>query len=245
NYSINSSTFTFRSKYPNLLSASSPYQNIYWLLKPLVAHETFHWVEHSQSENFGNSAYHDGRFIWMIEGLAVMAQAEAFPDIELNQATKFSMFVDGLLEDPPSGFSDGFIWKINPDNPQIYSLGLFFYFIHEKCGIDHIAVFKELMQKIDTHVPPEIVNDDNLYETSIENLFETALTETNDFNHFNELLVDFVKEVYHKKAFIANTLDYSDMAIYEFTPNTAFPDLTVLNIQVWGFIKKQLLVREV
>jgi PKD repeat protein len=69
------------------------------------------------------------------------------------------------------------------------------------------------MQKIDTHVPPEIVTDDNLYETSIENLFETALTKTSDYNHFNELLVDFVKEVYHKKAFITNTIDYSKLEI--------------------------------
>jgi len=212
NYSINSSTFTFRSKYPNLLSASSPYQNIYWLLKPLIAHETFHWVEFSHSTNLMDRAY-SGWLAWITEGLSVMAQAEAFPDIELNQGTKFSKFANGLLEDPPDDIMDGFIWETNKDDPQIYSLGLFFYFIHEKCGIDHIAVFKELMQKIDTHVPSEIVNDDNLYETSIENLFETALTKTNDYNNFNELLIDFVKEVYHKKAFITNTLDYSELEI--------------------------------
>lgn len=235
----NTSAFLFRSQYSNELYSQGVYQNIYSLLKSLIAHETHHWIQSSYSINLRNHVY-NGNLSWIREGLSVMAQAEAFPELELQPESRFCNHARGFLTNPPKNPVDGIIWKINNEDPDRYSLGLFFYFIHEKCGIDHIAVFKELMQKIDTYVPSEIVNDDNLYETSIENLFETALTKTSDYNHFNELLVDFVEEVYHKKAFIANTLDYSDLTIYEFSPSIVFSDLYSFKYTGMGLYKKTI-----
>jgi len=47
------------------------------------------------------------------------------------------------------------------------------------------------MENIDNYLPEQIVTDEDLYESGIESLFETALTKTNTYHNNNEMLIDF------------------------------------------------------
>ncbi|MFO7790830.1 MAG: PKD domain-containing protein [Bacteroidales bacterium] len=201
----NNAKFYFRSEYYNVMNNYS-YQDIHQVLNVLTAHETFHWVTKSHSANLWNSSY-SGKIKWINEGLSVMAQALAYPNLELASSnSKFASRANHFLSNPPTSNS---LFNVDGNFTQFdeYAMGLFFYYLYSKDVTSPGQTIKSLIKNIDIYLNPASINNSDSYETGIKDLFDNTIHHHSEYQNINELLDDFFS-VFLKKDFHPNILNY-------------------------------------